>query len=378
MRHPQSLHQSRLDKSDWIVIKGLLLAFCFSVAGCDKPTADSLYKVIDTGYWSAQVNSLTEPLWLDNDRVAFTSSESLSADKPPYYVKVLNTRTNTVSSTQLMVEAIPFTKTTHSLRCARNGLVVYQKKDAASGQWTYYRGSLENAKEHPAPRPDMRMDERYDCDWVPNQPSPDRVPYRSKLLGKNYIEILEKRAKLYEYQKRPVDRKREQKTGENLGPEGKLLYHRDETAPGQPMPSGNVSYSEFLDAYVVGHEYYSPQWTETHSFWILQRNGDLKEVPYAQTMLEGRVDVYPLKQGYLAYYSSGRFTMTDSGDHGLYFMQGDKVQRLIVGLVEGVRISPDGCKVAFVHARNAEEHDATTKPYRTVKIINFCQGDSKP
>jgi hypothetical protein len=349
MKKTHTLNQFRLGNSAWVAIKGLLLAFCFSIAGCDKSIADSHYKVIDTGFWSAQVNSLTEPLWLDNDRIIFTSPDSLAAGKLPYHVKVLNTVTGKVDSTR-------FT----AARCVREGVAVFEETDKATRKTVMYRGTPKNYREELPPPPDMFFDQNFECGWVPQKTAGqigfDSYPARSKLRGENYREILEPRTK---------------------SSKGKAVYHARPNDPGREIPDHAIGYSEFLDAYVIATGSYQPANPQARSFWILERNGDIKEVPYPQTMLQGRVDVFPLKQGYLMQYNSGKASMTDSGNRGLYFIQSDKVQRLIVGTVHGVHVSQNGCKAAFVHARTVEEDISIHKPYRTVKIINFCQ-DRKP
>jgi len=288
---------------------------------------------------------------------------------------VFNIATGKVESTPLQ-----------SFICVRDGQVFYTVRDKETDKVTYYRGPLGKAVEHPNPDGissvqiqdhSMVMDTVFDCDWVPKVRLPESVPYRRKLLGKNYFEIIEKRTKLYDYQKRPVDWKRERETGEDRGPEGRVLYHSDDSDPGRLMPSGSFTYSEYLDAYVVGHEYYDPKYPETRSFWILQRNGDLKEIPYPKTTLVGRNDLFPVKPGYLVHYNGGPLTEKE-GTRGLYLIQGEQVQRLIVGLVGGIAVSSDGCKVAFIHARNIKEDLSTQKPYRTLKYINFCQGGATP
>lgn len=348
----------------------LLVGGLAVLAGCGKqsassPIPDSPYKVIDTGYWNAEVNPLAEPLWLDNERVIFTSTESLTPGKEPYRVKVWDMSTGKIASTDL-----------ESVRCARDGQVVYTKKDPSRNQWVYYRGSLENAREHPAPGPDMRMDEVYDCDWVPMENYNDKpLPHRFKLHGENYIEILEERTKLLEYEKRPRDRRQEKETGD-LGSKGTVVYHQNTNDPGRAMPPyswDGITYSEFLDAYVVGRNYYDPKEPETRSFSILQRNGNLKEIPYPKATLVGRNDVYPVEPGYLVLYNSGPITETNPGDRGLYLIQNEQVQRLIVGEMGHVSISPDGCKASFTHARNIKEA-LSPKFATTVKLINFCQG----
>ncbi|MES1999655.1 MAG: hypothetical protein V4446_10095 [Pseudomonadota bacterium] len=356
-------------KAGSIGIFVLLISLLAALTGCDRTVADSPYKVIDTGYWPAQVNPLAEPLWLDNERIIFTSTESLVPGKPPYSGKVWNMATGKLTSTPL-----------DSVRCAREGQVVYTKKDPSSNQWVYSRGPLESAKEHPAPGADMRMDEFFDCDWVPKESAGQfgfaRYPAKSKLRGDNYVEILEPRTRLAEHQKRPYDREQEKKTGD-VGSKGKAIYHVSPDDQGREVPIRYWTYSEFLKAYISAG-YYDPKDPETRSFWILQRNGGLKEIPYPKAMLEGRNDIYPVKLGYLVQYSDGKYTETDPGDRGLYLMQGKQVQRLIVGAVHSVQISPDGCKAAFVHARNTNEYFSLKNPYRTIKLINFCQGGATP
>lgn len=355
-------------------ILSLLLAGIFLLAGCGKqsvgsPIPDSPYKVIDTGYWNAEVNPLAEPLWLDNERIIFTSTESLTPGKRPYSVKVWNIKTGKIVSMDL-----------ESVRCVRDGQVVYMKKGTSNNSWIYYRGPLENAKEHPAPGPDMKMDEVFDCDWVPMENYNDKpLPHRFKLHGENYVEILEARTRLFEHEKQPRDRKREKETGD-LGTKGKFIYHHNANDPGRAMPPHSwdgITYSEYLDAYAVGMNYYDPREPETRSFWILQRNGDLKEITYPKTTLEGRNALFPVKPGYLVHYNGGPLT-EEKDTRGLYLIQGEQVQRLIIGVVHHVSISPDGCKAAFIQASNVKEDISTQKPYRTVKLINFCQGGVTP
>jgi len=74
---------------------------------------------------------------------------------------------------------------------------------------------------------------------------------------------------------------------------------------------------------------------------------------------------------------STSLTMRESGNNGLWLLQGDKAQRVIIGNIHGTSVSPDGCRVVFTHAKNVEEYLSTKKPYRTIKIINFCEGGEK-
>jgi hypothetical protein len=254
--------------------------------------------------------------------------------------------------------------------CARDGKVVYEKPvrlNDPKSPWLTYRGTLEDMKEHPAPNPDMHLDEFYDCDWVPGKTFGflRHNGQKSKLRGENYHEMLEKSAGDTNHQWEYTDN--------STGQKGQFIYHQNANSPSVVMPFTWPTYSEYLDAYVSAG-YYDPKELKTSHFSILQRNGDLKQVTYPKNMLVGSVDVYPVKPGYLLDYNSGPFSSTNSGDRGLYLMQGNQVQRLIIGTHSQIVISPDGCKAAFSHASTVNQNLSRIKPYRTIKYINFCQG----
>jgi len=330
----------------------MLLILCAVIfPGCQKENI-SPYKVVDSGIWTYP-EGLEKTFWLDNERALFISSKNLLPEKSPKFIKIWNTKTGQVDSSH---------EVTHLL-CVQDGQVFFAAKDEATGKRTHYRGPLDNPKEYPAPGPNMWLDDRFDCGWVPTatwRTYPDRFPYMRKLRGENYLKAVDPKTKTSK---------------------GKSVYYPLLNSKGKEMPLYfslySISYSEFLDAYVVDKGMYDPANPEMRSFWILGRDGSLKEVPFPHAMLKGRLTIYPLKHGYLADYNSGKYTNTDPGDRGLWLMDGDKALRLIVGAIHGISVSPDGCHVAFIHARNSKEYFSQTKPYRTVKTINFCEGGGK-
>lgn len=332
------------------------LLFFVSLIGCDSSAAKSPYQVIDSEIWSnADSAPRGRTWWLDNERVIFPSNETL-APRSESKITIWNTASYQIA----------FSHPWDTVFCVSEGKVFYalENKSTKTVKVGYYRGSLDNTPEYPFPG-NTPIDDRFDCGWVPKasfstQPPATGGPYRYKLRGENYLDIVEVESK---------------------SSKGRVIYHAWQNDNGKEMPfypmKYTIIYSEFLDAYVMARGDFNPANPEARSFWILDRNGDLKEVPYPPSLLKGRVAVYPLKQGYLVHYNSGKLTMTDSGDRGLYLMQGEKVQRLVVGSVYGVSISPNGCKAAFIHARNTKEYLSQTKPYRTVKFIDFCKGESQ-
>ncbi len=255
-------------------------------------------------------------------------------------------------------------------QCVRKGEVLFWENSgpnwkAPKWEATIYRGTVENPQEHPAPGPDMQIDSSFDCDWVPGENFgrvPIKAPYQYKLKGKNHIKFVE--------------------LPSNSSP-GKMIYHEKPGAKGMLLPfylslAYHISYSDFLDAYViVGDKCSVYPKADTRSFWILERDGNLKSVPYPQSIQKGYVErIYPLKRGYLARYSQEN-KGTHHVDRGLQFIENEKSVRLITGDIGSVSVSPDGCKAAFIHANNIKEYFSQTKPYRTVKVIDCCGGENK-
>lgn len=351
----KSERDSKIDASVYLLCKRLLIvtvafvtivSFC---AGCGKKTESHGYKIVDSGAW-VFMSGLEKTIWLDNDRVVSVSNKTLSPGPDPRFLTVWNTSTGKVDLSHEITGLI----------CGRNGQIMFAAKDKTTGIPKHYRGSLENPKEHPMPNPDMHLDDIFYCDWVPKV-NPDNFPQTKKLRGNNHLKIVEPKTSTSK---------------------GKAFYYEHLEAEGKELPiyplSCRFTYSEFLDAYMVDNGMYEPSNPERGLFRILERSGNIRDVPIPETMLKGRQYIYPLKNGYLSECDEGKQLTGNPFDDGLLLLRGEKVTRLIVGIIEGVSISPDGCKAAFIHARNSNEYFSQKKPYRTVKFINFCKGENKP
>ncbi len=348
-------------------------------AGSGLP--DAPYRVVDTGYWPAQVNPRAEPLWLDTERLLFTSTATLRPGRSPHRVQVLNLATQQLTSTVLEDVIV---------ECARAGQVVYAKKDYPNRRVTHYRGALGKAKEYPNPDGSasmnladhtMQIDARFDCDWVPRKTAgyiPFPIGSKYKLLGENYLERVADNSALPQSEERARRSVNEQAAGHRAS-SSKVVYHQNADDPGREVPYAWWQYSEYLDAY-VGSGFYDPANPKRRHFRILRRDGDLKEIPYPPALLIGRTDVYPVRVGYVVHYTGGSLMEKKhsqglyKNSRGLYLIEGNQVSRLIVGYVEGVHVSPDGCKTAFSHADTLEIDLSLTQPHRTVKYIDFCEG----
>lgn len=345
-----------------------LLAVCFYLTGCsvgEQQIQDAPYKMVDTDIWTA--SNMPGPFWLDNHRIIFATTETLTPSPHTQWV-IWDTQTRQLQRTQLT-----------NVQCVREGNILYWEKDPETGKIKYYRGLLDKLEEHPAPQSNMRIDTSYDCDWVSEKSYGRPGLYtegKFKLLGEDYIEILEPRTAWAKYEKKIKRQRGVQDTNDSKS-KGKAIYRTGTSTKTEVPTLFWWKYSEFINAYIFSG-YYDPSDPETRSFWILQRNGDLKEIPYPKMMLVGRNYVFPVKEGYVVHYNGGPLT-EKANTRGLYLInEQNQVQRLAIGPLDGTAISPDGCKVAFIHTRSVKENHSPIKSYRTIKYINFCQESTVP
>ena len=69
----------------------------------------------------------------------------------------------------------------------------------------------------------------------------------------------------------------------------------------------------------------------------------------------------------------------DPGDAGGYLLGKDNtVHKLITGYLNGETVSPDGCKIAFVHYPYLDATLVADPAPITLKMINFCSEENKP
>ena len=135
-----------------------------------------------------------------------------------------------------------------------------------------------------------------------------------------------------------------------------------------------VSYIERLDSYLVSPDQYYVD--KPIQIWWLERNGTVRKEPLPDSLrfpYAGVISFHPVKGGILVDYGGGSL----SGDAGGYLVHDGKVTRITKQPISAVSVSPDGCIIAFEHARNTKEYYSSQKPYRTLKFINLCEGGKK-
>jgi hypothetical protein len=340
----------------FLIIVCLFLSI-FTLSGCQRQES-SPYKVVDSEIWPSTSGS-EKTFWLDNERVVFISNKELLPRPGQTFITIWNPDTG----------KIDFSHQSTGLICVQDGQVFFADKNTATGKSKHYRGPIDNPQEYPPPGPDMWDDIYFNCDW---RPRIDRsnFPYRIQLKDDNYLEIIE------------------EKIAGPIKSQGKTRYYERRDLAPVLLPvytdlvslggSYEIRFNQLRNAYLISPGGYMPGDSYYNSMWWLSRDGHLTQVPFPEKNIlpsQGLLNVFPLREGYLVeYQGGGTRSMRNTGARGLYAIKGENMEKVLLGAIHGVSISPDGCRAAFTYARHTEEYFSMKKPYRTVQTINFCEG----
>jgi hypothetical protein len=145
-----------------------------------------------------------------------------------------------------------------------------------------------------------------------------------------------------------------------------------------------VRYAEFLNAYVLyGYNFlelrthqYSPSWPNDlpHAVWLFSPNGTIKELqvpgPYS-----GWYGFFPMRKGvFAASHGQGRKKQLP-GDVGGYWVQDDRVQKIISEEIgpDSISVSPDGCRIAF--SSQPHESRQSADGNSALHMLEVCKGE---
>ena len=351
----------RMDYGSFPETQLLMMIIILILCGCSKKEPTSSSNVVDSGIWIPYGTAQQKTFWLDNERVVFVTTTSFKPGPGPDALTIWTPKTGKVEQ--------PYQASV--VWCVQDGVVSFSDRDKTTEKGHSYRGTLDNIQENPPPSQDVFFDEYFDCNWTPKTPLVS--PYFKKLKGDNWLEIVRK----------------EMVSPFDYG-EARYWESRDKQAKDLPVfadVQGNyhIRYNELRDAYFISPSAYYPSDAHYHSLWWLKRDGTITEeplpVPISFIGLHpnktkrpkgwdglGGLEFFPLREGYLI--------KSNAGTSCLYLLNKQKIEKVLLGSIHGVSISPDGCQATFIHAKNTEEYLSQSKPYRTVKYINFCEGSN--
>lgn len=167
-----------------------------------------------------------------------------------------------------------------------------------------------------------------------------------------------------------------------------ILLYQPNKAQGLQLPlSGDqiwlhVKYFEFDDSYLLEEH---RRTTYAGYVWRLKPDGAITKVlePAGQSWERFGWDRFHLTKKGL-FLSGGRGDYASVGTSGGYLLASAQgvPARLVGGTVRNEEVSPDGCKIAFVHvlhpqagADSAQALRAGKPGSRTLKMIDLCKGD---
>lgn len=154
--------------------------------------------------------------------------------------------------------------------------------------------------------------------------------------------------------------------------------------------SKGFEWTPFKGAYFVSSEYFyedsrHPAGGYTRSPWPLNQlrpvwwlfpDGSIETIllPSGPWREGGSIAFLPTVEG--VFVQSHNLSKTGLGNAGAYLVHGEKITKLASAYVESPSVSPDGCRVAYVH----DPYDRFPREKRlsqiTLRVVEFCQGGS--
>lgn len=171
-----------------------------------------------------------------------------------------------------------------------------------------------------------------------------------------------------------------------------VLWYSSGTSEGTKLPllffshldPTTVRFEQFLNGYVLGTTNFV-QSTESssspkdrfYSIWLFLPDGKTSEIKVLRQdwMGGGSRDFYPARNGVFSWTHIWGRHRKPPGDAGAYWIQGDRVEKVVSGEIgsDSIRVSPDGCKIAFVSEPYENRQPYTAKSF--LHILHVCIGE---
>jgi len=139
--------------------------------------------------------------------------------------------------------------------------------------------------------------------------------------------------------------------------------------PIEAQEARRIEYSVYADAYVVSRLAGLASLRDRPTrVWLLHPTGRVDTIQIPKGPWTGYDARYlPSKAG-LVMASRGLSAGSGPGVAGTYLVNGDRVEKILAGLVEDVDVSPDGCRVAV----SVDPYTSQTRRSR-IKMIDVCK-----
>lgn len=326
-----------------LLLLSLLLAGCADLAG-------SKYPITDSGYFRIPGLLSKSVYWIDNRKVLFhgTSAKTDSAGAQSR-LYVWDTQENAVT---------PYAYTGRiGTFCLKDGYIRYGLE--RDDKFYVRRGPLGKEQEAytPPPPEDPELAPRVNeltCREYrrADQPRSERFSFSPLRPGHGYWG--------FDYVSRDV---------------GKPLLFLPEGArqpielPIEAREKGYLDYSEYANVYVIYRLAGLASLRERPTkVWLLHPSGQVDTIDIPKGPWTGYSARYAPTRAGLIMTSRGLTAGSGPGAAGLYLVNGDRVEKILAGLIEDIDVSPDGCKVAI----SVNPYTSELRRSR-IKMIDVCK-----
>lgn len=333
----------------------LLILFLTSVAiQAEESTTKSPYSIVDSGVW-ANWNTFDGVQWIDNNRVLFVGGPIEPGRKHP--------RLRNASVWEIGKDVAILSKPAqHVGVCAHDGFIAYTLTYDKT-KTERFEGKFGQEKIFTPPTEKNARRRWMDCQFRPIDVS------LAKLEGRNShtLTLLLYRHGYLDYGPRNVNRP--------LGAKGEpILYYPTGQKEPVSLPITNEGVYN-TDYYPFKAAYFIHPFASNHNTWWLYPDGRMEEIKYPtlpKLLVQGTF--FPIRKGFFIYYYDGRPpSFKVPGNTGGYLVAQDgKSSKVISGYLNGITVSPDGCKVAFTHYPYLDATRIDDPGRVTLKAINFC------
>ncbi|MDN5942241.1 MAG: hypothetical protein L0H94_10195 [Nitrospira sp.] len=166
-----------------------------------------------------------------------------------------------------------------------------------------------------------------------------------------------------------------------------IVFYRPDSKKSVELPligrqvQFHTTYFEFADAYLLKGEQRTP---DAVPLWLLRPDGTVTQILEPKGKVWERIGwtgfVWTKKGVFLISRTADGYAA--AGKSGGYLWEGGNPVRLIVGLLDNVNVSPNGCMLAFVHVLTSQDGADSAQALRvgkpgsrTLKMIDLCKGE---
>lgn len=341
----------KLDRIPQFLIWLALVAASFvPLAACQAK--EPPYRILDSGVWASTSAVI---YWIDNERVIFMTvkdNDRLRKGTGPFHLSIWEVGKGIKR----------YTDDFSAVNVCVSDETIYRTQKDAKGNVQHFYGKLGAEKPIAAPKNgylDPMNCRLHDVDQLMAERGNRAINF-----------LLDRHGYLYKGALRGQ---------ESLINDYVLLYRPGEKKPVtlslRRSDIHGLYYYKFKDAYYIDGLLRSNAATGKIEVtrWLYP-DGRVEEVSIPSgPWVGGTAELFPTRMGIfitLVGYKSPK----DPGPGGGYLVQGTKYVKVIDGLISGVAVSPDGCKIAFSHAPYdlADIPSSNDPGRRTLKMINFC------